>query len=237
MMRHRLGYVLFAAVLAASTAAPASGQTVVVPQTPFSLFQRPAATPLDGMVTWVLVRDAPEIGENAVNFYGFTFVFSGAPNKIGFIGLASFPGGRIAYGLFGSGGDLGFEIGNVVPTFNWKVGRAYLLYVHPLPQNTWEVMVYDSVDRTWTTIVPPTVLPAEWGTFGVGAATAMWMAARDYPTCESIPSADVMIYSPIGISGATHTPVPRVFDGFGAGHCPGIITVFSDGWSRYRFPA
>ena len=202
---------------------------------PYTVWTQPAATPLDGMGTWMATANdpAPTAGQVPPSYlYAYGFGFTGS-TALGFVGLVTAPGGK--YAVASVVGPDGTRHEAVVP-FDWSAGRLYFPFVYRLGPGSWGAWVFDDHAKTWVGIglLP---LPATWGKLSSAAVTAVGWTGAPGTSCSAYPRADVYIQAPLGFVGSTVAQATRAGGDATAGDCAPEPTVDSPPWAHYRVGA
>jgi hypothetical protein len=214
------------------TVEPASPVTL---RNPYTVWTQPAATPLDGVGTWMATANDPaanagQVPPSYLYAHGFAFIGSSA---LGFVGLVTGPGGK--YAVASVVGPDGAPHDAVVP-FDWAAGRLYFPFVYRFGPRTWGAWVYDEQAATWAPIGLLS-LPATWGKLSPTAVSAVGWTASPVTACSAYPRADVYIQAPLGFVGSTASQATRTGGGATPGDCAPVPTVDSAPWARYRVGA
>jgi hypothetical protein len=217
---------------------PGASQTVTVSTStvgqsvPYSVWDQPTTTPLDGIGAWVATVNDPTAAAGQAPpeyLYGHSFRFS-ASSASGVVGLGTSRAGKVAvFGLTGPEGT-GFDTGIA---FSWAAGHFYFPFVYGVAPGVWAASLYDFTAATWTPIGSLTV-PAAWGKLAPSSATmAIWYGGAPR-ACSSYPKADVVFSPPVGYVGATSTVAGLAGTTTTPAACPAETSVEATVWARYR---
>ncbi|MBA3267509.1 MAG: hypothetical protein H0T70_04540 [Acidimicrobiia bacterium] len=206
--------------------------STAVPEAPYSVWGQPAATPLDGIGTWIAIGNQPTASKGQLPpqyLYGHSIRFANS-SATGVVGLATGSAGNLA--LFGATAPDGTAY-NTGIAFNWSAGGFYYLHVDEVATNVWAAAIYDYNAGTWTAIGTLN-LPAGWGKLSpVSATMAIWYGANAQD-CAAYPRADVSFSPPIGYVGTASTTAGLAGTATVAGDCPAETSVEAEVWARYR---
>jgi len=203
-----------------------------VPKVPYSVWDQPATTPLDGLGTWIAVGNEPTASDGQLPpqyLYGHSIRFTDA-SATGVIGLATGSAGKLA--LFSATGPDGTAY-NTGIAFDWSAGGFYYLFVHEVGPGLWGAQVYDYTADTWTAIGVLN-LPVGWGSLSpVSMTMAIWYGPTAQ-ACTAYPRADVSFSPPVGYVGWVSSTANLSTTAMMAGDCPAETSVEAEVWARYR---
>ncbi|MDQ4089319.1 MAG: NHL repeat-containing protein [Actinomycetota bacterium] len=214
-----------------TTTAPPPPANVTL-QSPYSVWSQPAATPLDGIGTWIVPLNEPaaRAGQLPPSYlYAHAFSFA-ASTATGVVGLSTGPAGKFA--LFSVKGPDAKSYDAVIP-FTWKAGQFYFPLVQQVRPGVWVALVYDYSAAKWIPIGQLT-LPSAWGKLAPTTVTIAAWAGGTATNCASYPRADLFVYPTIGYAAGTTATLSS--GSAGAGPCAAQVST-EGGWMRYQVGA
>lgn len=213
---------------------PSSVASGPVLQMPFSIWEQPTSTPLDGIGSWVINANTPaaaggQVGPTYLEGHVFNFAESSAQ---GVVSLVTDPAGRFV--TFSATGPDGTPHGAAIP-FQWEGSRAYFTYVYQLAPGTWGAWIYDQTAASWTEI-GVLYLPQEWGRLSAVSVTTVAWYGPTAGRCSAYPRADAFFYPPIGYVGGSATVGRFLLTAALNDDCLAETSMSGD-WARYRVGA
>jgi sugar lactone lactonase YvrE len=207
----------------------------VSPQNPYSVWNQPASTPLDGIGSWVATANDPAPGAGQLPpayVYGQVFGFANS-SAAGTVALVTAPTGKAAVFTVREPNGTSHD---VVVAFSWTAGRLYFPLVYRLGPGRWGAWVYDHATSAWTAI-GELQLPDSWGKLAPTSLTTVGWFGGTAASCSAFPRADVLNHPPTGFVGGTATTASLGTNSNGPGSCPAQTTIEFDAWARYRVGA
>jgi len=209
-----------------------AGPAKAVERVPYSVWNQPTTTALDGVGTWVDTVNEPAASAGQVPpeyLYGHSFRFT-ASAASGVVGLVTGPAGKSAVLSIVGPDGAGYNAGIA---FNWSAGHLYYLFVYGVAPGVWAAFVHDYSSADWTPIGSLTLPPA-WGKLSsTTTTTAAWYGAAA-PACSAYPRADVIFSPPVGYVGSAATLATSAGTATTTGDCPTETSVEFGVWARYR---
>jgi len=197
----------------------------VAQKVPYSVWNQPAATPLDGIGAWVAPANDPtaSAGQVAPQYlYGHSFRFADSPAS-GVVGLATGGSGKLA--VFSATGPDGTAY-NTGIAFNWAAGGFYFPLVYRAAPGVWGASIYDYTAGTWTPIGVLKLAPSS-------TTMAIWYGSAP-SSCSAYPRADVFFAPPVGYVGSTATTALSATTATASGDCTTETSVAAGVWAHYR---
>ena len=204
-------------------------------ESPYTTWNQPVATPLDGLGTWMATANDP-VGVGAQvapdYLYALGFSFAGSSAR-GVVGLVTTPGGKKA-GVSVVEAD-GTAHNSAVP-FAWEAGRFYFPFVYQLGPGQWGAWVYDYTTEAWTSL-GVLALPDAWGKLSPDSYTSAGWLGNPAGSCSGYPRAEVFAHAPTGFVGSTAVDAARTGAGVVPGNCAADPIIEAEGWAFYRVGA
>jgi hypothetical protein len=213
--------VMVASLLALSSAGPTQAQGAFTPALPFTIWDIPSVTALDGYGGWLATGNDPAPGPGqALPTYDYLHqvVFKGtSAQAFAEVSLEVIEGEKFA-SLFVS--DLTESRTQTVRIrYPWVGLQYYFLYFVPLAPGIWGGYVYDNGAGVWTTI-GLVVLPAGFTQLEPTSVTGVDWTGPDQESCAAFPLADVYRMKPFGVVGQTLVAATADSRHEVAGTCP-----------------